>query len=689
MADKEEIRDRSDIIEIIGNVVALKKKGRTWLGLCPFHQEKTPSFNVDPVFRSYKCFGCGESGDVFSFVQKYENMTFVEAADFLARRAGVEFDRLGADHERGTPSERDQLFVLNATALAWFRSMLERVQLARDYVYGRGLVHETIQQFQLGYAPQGWDNLTSYLAAQKVNLESAVAVGLLQKGKSGDGYYDMFRHRVMFPIFDEQERVVGFGGRAFGDDQPKYLNTGETPIFNKSRLLYGLSLARRKVSSEGRVLLMEGYMDVIAAHQAGFTNAVATLGTSLTKEHAKKLAQLAPIVALVYDADNAGIKATLRAAEVFKEVQDEGVREVDLRMVRLPDGDDPDSVLKRGDVALFQRAVDDAGQYVDYLIDAAKRRQDLTTETGKSRFLSDLSRILVDVPQMEACDGYLTEYANLHPYSRYSLQSAVEQMRRELFERKQRRRQRNRAAKPGVPTASDSAPTAPNAPPSPAGTPDGAGGPASGTTGSGPRIVSNGQSSGSGRADGRPYRPPISREEREALEKKRYRQSIRPVEAPPKVLTTEERAENELIRALMEPELRAHVLRHIEPGELLTPIAQRLTALVGENQQSLGWEPDAVMRLVEAQQDDPFSAAVRDRAQEFRAQMANVPITEALIVECAKTLRRFHKEKRAEAVSQELARLLQKSSLSDVERTLVRDYTAEHQRLLKELKGSA
>lgn len=687
MADKEEIRDRNDIVEVIGTVVPLKKKGRSYLGLCPFHQEKTPSFNVDSVYRSYKCFGCDASGDVFSFVEKYENMTFVEAAEFLARRVGLTFDRKGGEGETERASERDQLYAINAAALAWFKKALEHERTARDYVYGRGLAHETIQRFQLGYAPQGWDNLASHLTSQRFDLPLAATAGLVHN-KSGS-YFDAFRHRIIFPILDEQERVVGFGGRAFGDDQPKYLNTGETPVFSKSRLLYGLPLARRKIASEGRVLLMEGYMDVIAAHQAGFTNAVATLGTSLTKDHAKKLAQLAPIVALVYDADNAGIKATLRAAEVFKEVQDDGVREVELRMVRLPDGDDPDSVLKRGDVALLERAVQDAGIYVDYLIDAAKRRQNLETETGKSKFLSDLSRILVDMPQMESCDVYLAEYAHLHPYSRYSLQSAVEQMRRELQDRKRRVRQRQRSAKSG-PSPSGSAVQPDSATAAGVPRPSAPGGSPSGNAANVALPSSVGGQLSTGTAPGsRPYRPPMSREERLDMEKKRYRQSVRPVEVSLTVLTAEERAENELMRSLLEPEWRAQALKHVKSGDLITPEAQRLADLADRNSTTLGSEPDALMRLVEAQQDDAFSAFVRDRAQEFRGQMANVPITEALIATCAKTLLRFHKQKRVEVLSQELAQLLQKSPLSDADTVLVRDYTRERQRLLQELKGSA
>ncbi len=687
MADKEEIKDRTDIVELIHTFVPLKQRGRSYLGLCPFHQEKTPSFNVSPTTRGFKCFGCGASGDAFTFVEKYNNMTFVEAAEFLARRAGLTFDRIGGESQGERAGERDQLFGVNGAALAWFSRTLERKPVARDYVYGRGLVHETIQRFQLGYAPDGWDNLASHLQSSGFDPRVSSAAGLIQMSKSGN-YIDAFRHRVIFPILDEQERVVGFGGRAFGDDQPKYLNTGETPIFNKSRLLYGLSLARRKISSEGRVLLMEGYMDVIAAHQAGFTNAVATLGTSLTRDHAKKLAQLAPVVALVYDGDNAGIKATLRAAEVFKEVQDEGVREVDLRMVRLPDGEDPDSVLKRGDVAMFQRAMDDAGQYVDYLVDAAKRRQNLSTEEGKTKFLSDLSRILIDVHDPETVDRHIAKFVDLHPRAKLSLDSAAKQMREDLAERKRRVRSRVRTPRPvtssetASPGSTIESQPAGNAEHTPPGSPQGSDSTAAGQA---PKPSAE---SPARRPPERPYRPPLTREARAELERKRFFQSVRPIESPSRVSTTEERAENELIRALMEPEWRQSVLKHIAPSDYLTALGQRLAVLVWENSSHMGSEQDALMRLVETQHDDDFSAAVRDLAQEFQARMANVPITDEAISKASATLRRHRRMRRYKEVEEELSQLLQKTPLSESERVLERNLTQERQQILKELKGS-
>ena len=320
------------------------------------------------------------------------------------------------------------------------------------------------------------------------------------------------------------------------------MNTGETPVFVKSRLLYGLPFARRKIAAEGRTLLMEGYMDVIAAHQAGFTNAVATLGTSLTEDHGKKLAQLAPLVTLVYDADNAGIKATLRAAEVFKELQEKGVREVELRMVRLPDGEDPNSMLKRGAVAEFQRAIDAAADYVEYLIEAARLRQDLTTETGKSKFLSDLGRILVDVPRMEMCDLYLTRYAELHPVSRISLQSAVDQMRRDLTERraKLRRRQRTRQVASAVPSSSREGGT-----PAPAAGAAAARQPSTQSATQPAQAAQAPQPAAAGTPD-RPYRPrkAWTREEREEHERRMYLNSVRPVESNGAIRTAEELAED-------------------------------------------------------------------------------------------------------------------------------------------------
>jgi DNA primase len=701
MADIVEIKERNDIVEVIGTYIPLKQKGRNWLGLCPFHQEKTPSFNVTPVTQSFKCFGCGAAGDAITFVEKYNNMTFVEAAEFLARRAGLNFDRKGQSEEKGKPSEREQIHAINAVASEWFRKRLENAAVARDYIYGRGLAHDTIQKFQLGYAPEGWDNLTGWLQAQRHDLRIAATAGLIHIGKSGD-YYDVFRHRILFPIHDEQERIVGFGGRAFGDDIPKYLNTGETPVFNKSRLLYGLPFARRKISAEGMTLLMEGYMDVIAAHQAGFTNAVATLGTSLTEEHAKKLAQLAPVVVLVYDADNAGIKATLRAAEVFKQVQENGVREVELKMVRLPDGDDPDSILKRGDIAAFQKAIDDAGSYVAYLIDVAKRRQNLGTDEGKAKFLNDLIRILVDVPSSTLCDRYLEQNANLHPLAKISISSAIQQMHRELVERRGKLRSKKRPSHPsgngsnmsmGTSETADSGQENRNASSSQSGQTPTGGGTSSGGSPSGGAPT---RSRGDGGYASRPRRP-WTREDRMEYERRLKKQMIQPVELDSSrpILSAEERAENELIRALTEPDWRENVFRHIRAEEFVTPGGRLFYEFVLYNRLALqqaeqgGAETGALNRLLNTHEDTEFSASIRNLVQESLSRAENEPITERLLAQCVQTLRRRHRERQAGSMAEELAQLMQKSPTTPEEREQTRRLIREYQQVLKELKGSS
>lgn len=421
-ADKDEIRARNDIVEVLGAYVSLRKRGRNWQGLCPFHQEKTPSFHADPVTQTFRCFGCGASGDVFTFIERHENMTFVEAAELLARRVGLSFARQGAPGP--PPGERERLYDANARAAEFYRGVLEKAAAPRDYLQRRGLAKGTLERFALGFAPEGWTSLVGFLRSRKVDLRDAEKAGLLHVGRTGE-HYDAFRQRIVFPIHDEQERIVGFGGRAMGEEQPKYLNTGETPIFAKSRLLYGLPFARRKVAAEGRSLLMEGYMDVIAAHQAGFGSALATLGTSLTEEHARKLARLAPVVVLVYDADNAGIRATLRASEILEK---EGA---EVRVVRLPEGDDPDSLLRRGESAAFQRAVDGALGRVEYQLERVLATSSTADDAALARTLRKIVAILATVPSRAERDAYMERVWRVHPLSVHGPGVAKEQLHRD------------------------------------------------------------------------------------------------------------------------------------------------------------------------------------------------------------------------------------------------------------------
>lgn len=660
-ADKEEIRSRNDIVEVIGALVPLKRKGRNYQGLCPFHPEKTPSFYVDPATQSFKCFGCGASGDVFTFIERYENMTFVEAAEFLARRVGLVFARKGGEHT--APSERERLFAINAAALEYFRKCLERSEAASEYLQKRGLTAEIIRQFQLGYAPEGWDGLTAYLNAQRHDLRLAATAGLVYPSRTGGDYYDAFRQRIIFPIHDEQQRIAGFGGRALGDEQPKYLNTGDTPIFTKSKLLYGLPFARRKIASEGGALLMEGYMDVIAAHQAGFTNAVATLGTSLTEEHARKLARLVPtdpVVVLVYDADSAGIKATLRASEMLEK---EGVQ---VRVARLPAGDDPDSLLKRGEIVTFQKAIDQAMSRVEYQLDRIIAEADQSTEAGRQLMLRKIVAILASVPSRAERDSYIDRVWRFHPMSARNPDVAAEQLHRDAEALAARRHGEGRSPQ------RETAPLehAPNV------------GSASFDGGSAGRRFERQDRDADYRAG-----PASSRSGYRGGRTERgrpIRSPEKPPSPPPGGATALERAERELIRALAEAEWRAWVLERATADYFVTPQGRRLFGFIHARQARLQEASAAdLLTMIEAEEDRDFSASIRELLQEFNTLMANVPIIEAALEECLRRLKRHRIQCLEDEIKNLIPDLRGTGEPTERDRALVQ----EHQRLLKELKG--
>ncbi len=448
-ADKEEIRSRSDIVDLIGAHVQLKRRGRNWLGLCPFHQEKTPSFNVDPVTQSFKCFGCGVGGDVFSFVQRMENMSFVEAAEKLAARAGLEFARTGGTSM--PTGERDALLQMNALAKDYYRTQLAHSDEARTYLDRRGITADSVLRWGLGYAPESWDALTTFLRSRRLDLRVAAQCGLVGS-KDGSRYYDVFRNRLVFPIHDEQERIVGFGGRAVGDEEPKYLNSPESALFAKSKLLYGLPFARRSVAASGRSILMEGYMDVIAAHQSGFTAAMATLGTSLTGDHAKKLVRLAPVVVLCYDADRAGIKATLRAAEILEQ------QELQVRVISLPEGEDPDSLLRTRGAEAFEVAVTEAVGRVEYQLRQAVAETDTGAPEGQAALLRKLIAILASVPSRTERDMHMEKVWSYHPMRAHGASIVKDQLHRDAEEYARRMRVQPRAVQSGDPTPAPASP---------------------------------------------------------------------------------------------------------------------------------------------------------------------------------------------------------------------------------------
>ncbi len=388
----DEIRRRADIVEVIEQFVALRPAGNNrFKACCPFHDEKTPSFYVSRDKGFYKCFGCGESGDSFKFLQKIENISFVEAKRQLAERYGIELraQRDLSPEQQTILAERDRLYKVMASAAAFFREQYAKNVTPRDYARKRGLSQGTVEKFGIGYAPDEWESLRKHLVNRYgFKDEDGVAVGLLIERENDTGqkrYYDRYRHRLMFPIWDMQGRVIAFGGRALedgktGNPDAKYINSPESPLFTKSKTLYGWHIARSEVGKQESVILNEGYMDSIALHEAGFGNAIATLGTALTVHHASMLARLSPkAVYLCYDGDSAGMQAALRAAPIF------AAHNLDVRVVTLPGGEDPDTFVRKNGKVGFQNALREARMLLQYRVEMAIGDADLSNPVERTQ----------------------------------------------------------------------------------------------------------------------------------------------------------------------------------------------------------------------------------------------------------------------------------------------------------------
>lgn len=395
-----EIRHAVEIAEVISETVLLRKAGKNLVGLCPFHAEKTPSFSVSPEKQIFHCFGCGSGGDVFGFVMKRDGVSFVEAVRALAQRSGIEIPEreLSPDDQRRI-KERDSLFETNRLALEFFCNSLQRDPAgaaAMGYLNRRGIHSPTIEAFQLGYAPKGWDTLLGFMTKRRIAPAIVEKAGLAVPRKDRSGYYDRFRDRLMFPICDESGRVVGFGGRVMDDSTPKYMNSPETPIYTKRKVLYGLQRAKDRCRALGSAYIVEGYLDLISLHQAGIDNTVATLGTSLTPNHIRLLTRYAARMVLVYDSDDAGIRSAQRCVELFwKEHADfrrgDVFREdqADTRILVLPEGHDPDSFVRRHGAEAFQDLASAAPGMVSFLTETAVKRHGLSTE-GRIRVVGEL-----------------------------------------------------------------------------------------------------------------------------------------------------------------------------------------------------------------------------------------------------------------------------------------------------------
>ncbi len=421
-----EVKNKLSVVDVVGESVSLKKAGTTYKGLCPFHGEKTPSFTVTPARDSWKCFGCGEGGDIFSFVMKRDGLTFPEALKVLAAKAGVELDERTSREDAHKKRLRDVL----ESAIAFYHAVLtgsKTGEAALEYLRGRGFTDETIAKYQLGYAPGGWDTLTRQLAAKRnVRADELVEVGLAQPRQSSrGGVYDRFRERVIFPIRDANGSPVGLGGRILaaaaedsGDHGPKYLNSPATPLFDKSRTLYLIDKAKGPIRKSSQAVIVEGYTDALMAHQAGFDNVVASLGTALTPGQIGLLTRYAKKIALAYDVDAAGEKAGTFGAQALESLigqlaaADTGVELDEVRVVRLPDGKDPDEVVREAPDR-WREEVRTAQPIVDYLIDFHARQVDLKTPGGKARFVDAIAPTLRAIPNPVMRDAYLQKIHNV------------------------------------------------------------------------------------------------------------------------------------------------------------------------------------------------------------------------------------------------------------------------------------
>ena len=421
-----EVKNRLNVVDVVGETVPLKKAGTTYKGLCPFHGEKTPSFTVTPARESWKCFGCGLGGDIFSFVMQRDGVAFPEALRTLAAKAGVEID----ERTKREDAQRARLREVLETGIAFYHQVLTSSKLgqpALDYLRGRGFTDATIESAQLGWAPDGWDALARRLIEKRsIRAEELVEVGLASPGRSasrGVGVIDRFRGRVLFPIRDQNGAAVGLGGRILGkegvdaqgnprDTGPKYLNSPATPLFDKSRTLYLIDKAKGPIRKSGQAVIVEGYTDALMAHQAGFENVVASLGTALTPGQVALLTRYAKRIALAYDVDAAGQKAGTLGVQALEgligqlSVGDSGVELDEVRVVRLPDGKDPDEVV-REEPDRWREEVRTAQPIVDYLIDDQARHQDLKTAGGRDRFVRAVMPTIRAVPSPVMRDAYL------------------------------------------------------------------------------------------------------------------------------------------------------------------------------------------------------------------------------------------------------------------------------------------
>lgn len=408
MSQIEQVKEATDIIEIINERVPLQRSGRNYRANCPFHGEKTPSFFVNDQIQRYKCFGCGETGDAFTFLEKYEGMSFAEALQYLADRAGITLEKISRTKE---DDERDQLYEILNLAKEYYHYLLQKHEIgagAREYLKDRGITSDSIKLFQLGYSHHSWDSLAKYLhKKKKYSFDLLEKAGLVIKGRKG-GYYDRFRGRVMFPLTDHRGKVVGFSGRTLDPEAKtaKYINSPETSLYHKAQLLYGYSQMRQAIREKKSVVVTEGEMDVISSVQAHVGNVVALKGSALTEQQGRLLNRLVEKVLLALDTDSAGVEATKRAIEVSKKF------EYELRVVMLPEGKDPDD-LARNKPDVWRKAVKESVSVPDFFLTVLQKQHDISTPEGQRGLMAEIAPVLQGLQHAVERDFYVKKVAKV------------------------------------------------------------------------------------------------------------------------------------------------------------------------------------------------------------------------------------------------------------------------------------
>ena len=425
----DEIRDRADIVDLIGEYVDLKRSGSNYMGLCPFHSEKTPSFSVSPSKSIFKCFGCGVGGDVITFIMKRENLSFPEAVEFLADKYNVRLE-VYKDENKEAREKRNRFYEINREAGLHFLKNYQASQKAQLYLKNRMLNGKTIRSYGIGYSKDSWTDLYDHLTKMGYREEELLELNLISKSKNGN-YIDRFRDRVMFPIINRNNRIIGFGARAFGDAKPKYLNSRETPIFHKGNNVFNINIISRESTRE-RIILVEGYMDVISLYNSGINYSVASLGTSLTIDQANIIKRMAKDIYICYDSDNAGINATSRAIDIFLQAS------VKPKIIELEGGLDPDDFIKKYGLEAFEKKIKSAISYIEFKIKKLKENFNLEDSEGLSNFTIESAKILSSIKNPIERDIFVKDFSTKYNISYTAIENYINYLNRNKFKEAKR-----------------------------------------------------------------------------------------------------------------------------------------------------------------------------------------------------------------------------------------------------------